>query len=81
MKAIGMKQGNKHIRHRLVAATDKVARALRVEVGDPIIEITRVRLADNVPILLEMACLSTTRFPSLVDYDWIGRRLNHYTKC
>jgi GntR family transcriptional regulator len=70
MKTIGMKPGNKYVSHRVVAATDKVARALHVEVGDPIIEITRVRLADNVPILLEMACLSATRFPSLVDHDW-----------
>jgi len=70
MNAIGRKPGSKHISHCVVPATDKIARALRIEEGDPIIEITRVRLADNVPIMLETACLSTTRFPSLADHDW-----------
>ena len=70
MKDIGRKPGSKHISHRVIAATAKIARALRIMEGDPIIEITRVRLADNVPIMLEMACLSTTRFPSLADHDW-----------
>ena len=70
MNAIGRKPGSKYVSHRVVPATDKVARALRIEEGDPIIEITRVRLADNVPIMLETACLSTTRFPSLADHDW-----------
>jgi GntR family transcriptional regulator len=70
MNAIGRKPGSKYVSHRVVPATDKVARALRIEEGDPIIEITRVRLADNVPIMLETACLSITRFPSLADHDW-----------
>ena len=70
MKAIGMQPGNKHINHRLVAATDKIARALRIEVGEPIVEISRVRLANNMPIVLETACLSAARFPSLADIDW-----------
>jgi GntR family transcriptional regulator len=70
MNAIGMMPGSKHVSHRVVAATDKIARALRIEEGDPIVEITRIRLADNTPILLETACLSTTRFPTLADHDW-----------
>jgi len=70
MKNIGRKPGSKYVGHRVVDATDKVARALRIKEGDPVIEITRVRLADNMPIMLETACLSTTRFPSLADHDW-----------
>jgi GntR family transcriptional regulator len=70
MRAIGVKPGNKYVGHRTIAATDKIARALRIDTGDPIIEITRVRLADDVPILLEAACLSAARFPSLADHDW-----------
>lgn len=70
MRAIGREPGSKIVRQRVVAATAKIARALRITEGDPIIEITRVRLADNVPIMLETACLSTTHFPSLADYDW-----------
>jgi len=70
MRAIGRAPSSKPIGQRVIAATAKIARALRILEGDPIIEITRVRLADNVPILLETACLSTTRFPSLADHDW-----------
>lgn len=70
MRAIGREPSSKFISQRVVAATDKIARALHIQEGDPIIEITRVRLADNVPILLETACLSTARFPMLENHDW-----------
>ena len=70
MKAMGLLPGSKYVSHRVVAATDKVASALRIEAGEPIIEITRIRLADKKPILLETACLSTARFPSLLEKDW-----------
>jgi len=70
MRAIGREPSSRYIGQRLIAATGKIARALHIQEGDPIIEITRVRLADNVPILLETACLSTARFPTLESHDW-----------
>lgn len=70
MRSIGRKPGSKFISQKVIAATDKIARALRISEGDPILEITRVRQADNVPILLETACLSTVRFPTLEKHDW-----------
>lgn len=70
MRSIGREPSSKFISQRVTASTEKIARALRIQEGDPIIEITRVRLADNVPILLETACLSTKQFPSLEDHDW-----------
>ena len=70
MRAIGREPSSKYIGQRVIAATDKIARALHIQEGDPILEITRVRLADDVPILLETACLSTTRFPTLESHDW-----------
>jgi GntR family transcriptional regulator len=70
MMAIGREPSSKFISQRVIAATEKIARALNLQEGDPIIEITRVRLADNIPILLETACLSTVRFPSLENHDW-----------
>jgi len=70
MRSIGREPSSRYIGQRVIASTDKIARALRIKEGDPIIEITRVRLADNVPILLETACLSVTRFPTLVKHDW-----------
>jgi GntR family transcriptional regulator len=70
MRAIGREPSSKYIGQRVLAATDKIARALHILEGDPIIEITRVRLADNIPILFERACLSTVRFPTLESHDW-----------
>lgn len=70
MRAIGLEPSSKFISQRLTSATEKIARALHIQEEDPIIEITRVRLADNVPILLETACLSTVQFPSIESHDW-----------
>ena len=70
MRAIGLEPSSKFISQRVIAATGKIARALHIQEGDSIIEITRVRLADNVPILLETACLSTLTFPTLESHDW-----------
>jgi GntR family transcriptional regulator len=70
MRSIGREPSNKLISQQVVAATEKIARALHIQEGDPILELTRVRLADNVPILLETACLSTRQFPSLEKHDW-----------
>jgi GntR family transcriptional regulator len=38
--------------------------------GESIFEITRVRLADDIPILLETSCLSQERFPALELRSW-----------
>jgi len=70
IRAIGRAPSSKLIKQSVVAATPKIARALHMEEGGQIVEITRIRLADNVPIVLETACLSTTRYPSLPDHDW-----------
>ena len=70
MRSIGREPSSRYIGQRVIAATNKIARALHIQEGDPIIEITRVRLADNTPILLETACLSIVRFPTLESHDW-----------
>jgi GntR family transcriptional regulator len=70
MRAIGRKPSSKLISQRVIPATTKVSRALRIEEGESIFEITRVRLADEIPILLETTCISNARFPSLPEQDW-----------
>lgn len=70
MRAIGRKPSSQLIERRTIPATAKIARALRMQEGESIFEITRVRLADDVPILLETSCLSVQRFPSLEDRTW-----------
>ena len=70
MRSIGREPSSRFVDQKVIAATDKIARALHIPEGDPILEITRVRLADNIPILLETACLSTAQFPTLENHDW-----------
>jgi GntR family transcriptional regulator len=70
MRSIGREPSSRFIGQNLTNATDKIARALKIQEGDPVIEITRVRMADAVPILLETACLSTAHFPALENHDW-----------
>jgi GntR family transcriptional regulator len=70
MRSIGRKPASQLVNLRRTAATAKVARLLRIEECEPIIEIARVRLADGEPILLETSCLSLKQFPSLENYSW-----------
>ena len=70
MRSIGRKPSSQLVNQRETPATAKIARLLRIEEGQSIIEITRVRLADDEPILLETSCLSMNSFPSLVSYSW-----------
>lgn len=70
MRAIGRKPSSRLIEQRVVAATAKIARAIHMGEGEPIFEITRVRLADEVPILLETSCVSNEQFSGLADRLW-----------
>jgi GntR family transcriptional regulator len=70
MRAIGRKPGSRIIAQRVVPATAKIARAIHIQEGESIFEITRVRLADEIPILLETSCLARERFPSLEFRNW-----------
>jgi GntR family transcriptional regulator len=70
MRSIGRRPSSQLVGQRETPATAKIARLLRIEENESIIEITRVRLADDEPILLETSCLSLERYPSLAKYSW-----------
>jgi GntR family transcriptional regulator len=85
MKAIGRVPSSKLIAQKIVTATAEVARKLRLSPDELVVEITRVRLADREPILLETAYLSAARFPGLAEtselengslYDLLAVRYN-----
>lgn len=67
MHAIGRIPSSKQIRIQILPATEETAHHLGLQDGDLVIEITRVRLADGEPILLETSYLSQKRFPNLDD--------------
>jgi len=65
MRAIGRRPGSRLLSNRTVTADARIATHLKLATGHPVIEIKRVRLADDIPILLETSCLSQIRFPAL----------------
>jgi GntR family transcriptional regulator len=65
MRAIGRTPSSRQIRFQIVTANSEIASHLGIQEGDPVVEITRLRLADDEPILLETSYLSQVRFPEL----------------
>jgi GntR family transcriptional regulator len=70
MRAIGREPSSQQVDQRVTPSTQKIAQRLHLQPGEPVFEVTRVRLADGIPILLETACLSAARFPLLTEQDW-----------
>ena len=67
MHAIGRRPGSRLIELVVMPADSRVAGRLLLDEGDPVIALTRVRTADDAPILLETSYLSARRFPGLPD--------------
>jgi GntR family transcriptional regulator len=65
MVAIGRRPSSRLLEKRLTPANAYIAQRLSVSEGEALVEITRLRLADGLPILLESAYLSNQRFPGL----------------
>jgi GntR family transcriptional regulator len=67
MRAIGRQPSSRLISCQVIPAETGIASHLKLQPGDPVIAITRVRLADDEPILLETSYLSQQRFVGLED--------------
>jgi GntR family transcriptional regulator len=65
MRAIGRTPGSRLVCSQTEPASPRVALSLGIPEGEPAIKITRVRLADEIPILLETSYLHRQRFPEL----------------
>jgi DNA-binding GntR family transcriptional regulator len=63
----GLVAGARVIAVALTAAEPSVAEALRLGPGDPVVAVTRVRLADGQPIALERSRFPADRFPGLAE--------------
>ena len=69
MRLLGMAPETRLVAAWSEAAGEKAAAALELQPGAPIHTITRLRLADGVPLLLEEASLPAERFPGLLEED------------
>jgi GntR family transcriptional regulator len=63
----GLSAGTRVIAVALTSAGPRVAHALRLDPDDPVVAVTRVRLADGVPIALERSRFPAQRFPGLAE--------------
>ena len=73
MIAIGRKPSSKLINNQVVKGPSKVTDCLKIKQDTFVVETTRVRLADDIPILFETSFLSYEQFPLLSDPDnWVN---------
>ncbi|MER7246544.1 GntR family transcriptional regulator [Kribbella sp. NPDC000426] len=68
----GMRPGNTMLEFRQQKAERPAARRLRIPVGDPIIAFTRLRLADDHPMVVERTTLPAAYVPGLRAEDLDG---------
>lgn len=68
----GMRPGSTMLEFRHHKAERAAARRLRIPVGDPIIAFTRLRLADNHPMVVERTTLPAAYVPGLRAEDLSG---------
>ena len=63
----GQRPGARILQKEIVPAPYPVARALELEVGEPVVLLKRLRLSDEEPVAIETAHLSDVLCPGLVD--------------
>ena len=70
MKKLGLTPSSKVLEQKIIPATEDLARNLSLKVGeDKVIKLTRIRLANNEPLLIETAYIPYNLAPSLIKED------------
>jgi GntR family transcriptional regulator len=75
MKHLGMEASSKLLEQTVVAATAELAEKLKVETGETIMRLRRLRLADGIPMALEDSCIPLRQFPGLEKIGFAKRSL------
>lgn len=75
MQQRGLRPGGALLERQVIPASKKVAEQLKVEVGAPVIQIQRLRLADDEPMGIQTAHIPLSRCPQLVDEELGSRSL------
>jgi len=65
MKKLGKTPTSSVIDFTVVDSSEKVAKKMRVNSGDPVYKFTRLRLADGEPMMLETTYVPCHRFPGI----------------
>lgn len=83
MRMRGLNPGSKTLLFELKTADTEVANELNIEKGEEVYRLERLRLADEIPVAYEEACLPVKSFPDLHKLDLENNSLyklleNHY---
>jgi len=76
IRARGMTPGGRKISSRVRKAGRLVAAALEIGVGDPYLDLVRLRTADDEPMAITHSQLSIRRFPGIETLDFPGASLH-----
>lgn len=72
MRQAGIRASSKLLSASLEPATGRVAKALRLGAGGVVAVLTRLRLADGTPLMLERSHLNYALTPGLLEHDLTG---------
>jgi GntR family transcriptional regulator len=75
MKHLGMVPSSKLLEQTVVKATADLAEKLRVEADDTVMRLRRLRLADGIPMALEVSHIPLRRFPGLEKINFAKQSL------
>lgn len=85
MKARGLEPGNEFIHFQTIPATSQISQHLCIQEDEPVYEIKRIRLADNVPMALETNYISANLISGLTEtivnqslYGYIEEKLGYH---
>lgn len=73
MDRLGLRAGAQVHSQEVIAASPSVAERLRLEAGEPVVQIVRLRYADHEPMSLEVSFYPHRRFPALAEMDLADR--------
>jgi GntR family transcriptional regulator len=75
MRALGLQPTSRILSAETTPASAEVALRLRVEVGSPMFNLRRLRLADGLPVAVEQVWLSREQFSGLDQIDFASSSL------
>lgn len=75
MRQQGYEPSSRVIEQTVARCTDELAQRLGIESGSPVLRLTRLRLANEVPVALDTSHLALSQFPGLDRVDFGKRSL------
>ncbi len=77
MRERGMTTKSRILEKTVVLPSEDLAQKLRLDGGDHVLRLRRLRLVDNMPIVIEVSNMPLSQFPGLDRYDFANQSLYH----